>query len=446
MSTTLIAHSDLATTPTERLEAEATTLAGHLAAAMCRFLDVVAELDRRRAWETWETRSMAHWVSWKCGIGTRAAQEHVRVAVALTDLPETHTAFAHGSLSYSKVRALTRFITPGNETDTVELAHHTTAHQLERIARAHVSACRAADPDRTRAAMDASHVSMHTNDDDTITVTCRLPADLARRLLHAVDHAARELPRDPSAEPNTKRVHGLATIIDTYLEPDPTRPGVEVVVHIDIDTLSEDTPGHATIDGHPIATETIRRLACDAGIRLSLDRNDTVLDLGRRSRYPNPALRRAIEHRDHHTCRFPGCTQRTRLRAHHARHWAHGGPTNRDNLVMLCPTHHRSVHEGGWHVEPDHTSGFTFINPYGRIVPTIDPPTGTTPDAAIAGNHTAGITITPNTIASLWAGEPLDLDWTMTAIYCAHPPTPRPRAGTDEKRYRGERTHPTSEG
>ncbi len=251
MPTTLIPRSDLGTTPTERLEAEATTLAGHLAAAMCRFLDVVAELTHRRAWEAWETRSMAHWVSWKCGIGIRAAQEHVRVAVALTDLPETRAAFANGTLSYSKVRALTRFITPGRETDTVELAHHTTASHLERIAQAHVAACRAADPDRTRAAMDASHVSMHTNADDTITVTCRLPADLARRFLHAVDHAARELPPDPGAEPNTKRVHGLAAVVDTYLEPDPSRAAVEVVVHVDVDTLTEDTPARPPSRGTP---------------------------------------------------------------------------------------------------------------------------------------------------------------------------------------------------
>lgn len=121
------------------------------------------------------------------------------------------------------------------------------------------------------------------------------------------------------------------------------------------------------------------------------------------------------------------CTQRTRLRAHHVRNWAHGGPTDRDNLVMLCPTHHRSVHEGGWQVEPDTAGGFTFINPNGRIVPTIDPPSPVTADAAITGNQRAGIAIAPDSIASLWAGERLDLDWTMTAIFGAHPPTPRLR-------------------
>ena len=73
---------------------------------------------------------------------------------------------------------------------------------------------------------------------------------------------------------------------------------------------------------------------------------------------------------------------------------------------MLCPTHHRSVHEGGWHVEPDPTGNFTFINPHGRAIPTIDPPICAAPDAAIIGNHRAGITITPDTIASPGPANP----------------------------------------
>ena len=155
---------------TEHPEAEAATLAGHLAAAMCRFLDVVAELDRREAWTSWEARSMAHWVSWKCGVGPRAAQEHVRVARALAELPVTHREFARGQLSFSKVRALTRFVTPDREEGLVQLARHTTANQLERIARAHGVAGRAVDPDRARAVLglvgrvDALERGRHSDD------------------------------------------------------------------------------------------------------------------------------------------------------------------------------------------------------------------------------------------------------------------------------------------
>ena len=50
-------------------------------------------------------------------------------------------------------------------------------------------------------------------------------------------------------------------------------------------------------------------------------------------------------------CRFPGCTATQRLHGHHVKHWANGGETSLDNLVLLCPTHHRLVHEGGFDVQ-----------------------------------------------------------------------------------------------
>ena len=45
----------------------------------------------------------------------RSAREHVRVARALPGLPLVRDAFAHGELSYTKVRALTRVATAENE-------------------------------------------------------------------------------------------------------------------------------------------------------------------------------------------------------------------------------------------------------------------------------------------------------------------------------------------
>ena len=122
--------------PTERLEAEICTLAGQIAAATCRFVLLAAELDRRNAWGAWGCQSMAHWLSWKCGLSMVTARQHVRVGLALEEFPLIREAFAAGQLSYSKVRAMVRVAKWQPEAEFVKYALLTTAAQLDRLAQA----------------------------------------------------------------------------------------------------------------------------------------------------------------------------------------------------------------------------------------------------------------------------------------------------------------------
>jgi hypothetical protein len=74
-------------------------------------------------------------------------------------------------------------------------------------------------------------------------------------------------------------------------------------------------------------------------------------EVGPRTRVVPPRMRRALEIRDR-GCRFPGCGSRY-TEAHHIRHWADGGPTQMDNLVLACKAHHRLLHEGRFRVRMD---------------------------------------------------------------------------------------------
>ncbi len=127
------AREAVAVLPTERLEAEITELAGQLAAGECRWLLLVAEFDRREAWREWGCASIVHWLSWQCGLDARSARERVRVARALLEHGAIREAFASGSLSYSKVRAITRIATAETEVGLVGMARHATAAQIERL-------------------------------------------------------------------------------------------------------------------------------------------------------------------------------------------------------------------------------------------------------------------------------------------------------------------------
>ena len=93
--------------------------------------------DRHEAWGPEGFLSCAQWLSWRTGIGPKAARDKVRVARALVELPRVDAAFGRGELSYSKVRAITRVATPHTEQDLLDIALHATASQLERLTRSY---------------------------------------------------------------------------------------------------------------------------------------------------------------------------------------------------------------------------------------------------------------------------------------------------------------------
>ena len=114
--------------PTQELEAQITELAGQLNAANYRWLLLIAEFDRRLAWNDGALRSCAHWLNFKVGLNLGAARERVRVAHALPGVPKIAAAMSRGELSYSKVRALTRVATPATEDTLLMIALHGTAY------------------------------------------------------------------------------------------------------------------------------------------------------------------------------------------------------------------------------------------------------------------------------------------------------------------------------
>jgi hypothetical protein len=113
-----------------------------------------------------------------------------------------------------------------------------------------------------------------------------------------------------------------------------------VVVHLDVEDRV------AALHLGPLLTESERRyLLCDATCEAWFQREGRVIGSGRTTRTISRRLRRALEHRDR-CCAVPGCGATRGLHAHHLRHWEDGGPTELDNLVLLCPHHHRMHHRG----------------------------------------------------------------------------------------------------
>lgn len=101
----------------------------------------------------------------------------------------------------------------------------------------------------------------------------------------------------------------------------------------------------------PTTAASARIVGCDANVsRIVMGPSGQPVDVGRASRAPTAAQRRAVRARDR-TC--VGCGSMLGLHVHHIRHWVNGGPSDLDNLVLLCFSCHNALHRLDWTVRWD---------------------------------------------------------------------------------------------
>ena len=411
-------------------------LAARIQAATYELLVMIRQFDACGGWGQGFT-SCAHWLNWRTGLAMGAAREKVRVARALAELPRLSAAMRRGALSYSKVRALTRVATPETEERLLDFARCATAAHVERLVRAwrRVDRIAAAADDRRR--HETRHLEVWVDEDGMLVVRGRLSPEVGAVVQRALEAAADRLyhTAEDKAEISVgqRRTDALGLLAESALAADLDRgtsgDRYQVVVHVDADVLTADAnAGQSALeddDGTRVPAETSRRIACDASaVVMGHDRNGTVLDVGRKTRTISPAIRRALTTRDRR-CRFPGCDLR-HCDAHHVRHWADGGATRLQNLLLLCRRHHRAVHEEGFRVEIQDNGDARFFRPDGSPFPDAPPAppwagAPLEPTREHLGN--GGIAIGPHTATPDWHGERLDLHWAVTVL---HPATANP--------------------
>jgi hypothetical protein len=338
-------------------------------AAACEWL---IEADRRQQFLVDGARDLGQWVSARFGLRHSTAVQLVGVARRLQDLPLLRERFGAGVLSLDQVDALSRMATPDTEQTLIEEALGLSNAALDRAAR------RAHPPsveEEQRAWRDRWLTIQHSLDGSEGRLHARLPG----AELHLVESAIRERADRFSPNPETSRfdpypvrlADGLVEICTT--SGDQSSPSVQVTIHADLDALTTETSGVAELQAGPVVSnETARRLGCDSIVETAVYDDCRILGVGRRTRVIPGWLRRQLWHRDG-GCRFPGCGRRGWVHGHHIQHWADGGPTNLDNLVLLCGFHHRFLHEAGWTIEGDTAGSLIFRRPDEQEYPPVRP-------------------------------------------------------------------------
>ncbi len=329
----------------------------------------LAEIERRGIFQRDGHLSAASWLASTYKVAWGTAREHVRIARALEEMPETRRALDEGELSMSAVKVLVaaRDADPSafarSETQLVEAARIHSMNDLQRVAaywREAVERAHSLEGDeklraRRRLHASVSFLGMVRVDGDLDPETGETLLTALRAVLDAESRSGRE---GDERTPAQRRADALGEICRQWLDladrPSVAgeRPHVTVTVGVEAIQGGSGEPSELDHVG-PVHPETARRLACDASVmRVVMAGRSEPLDVGRRTPVVSPAIRRAVIVRDRH-CRFPGCDRpHTWCDAHHVVHWADGGPTALPNLLLMCRRHHRMVHErGGFRLE-----------------------------------------------------------------------------------------------
>ncbi|MXY32482.1 MAG: DUF222 domain-containing protein, partial [Gammaproteobacteria bacterium] len=173
-----------------RLGERIAELAVRINSAEARMMTLIAEFDRRGGWKDGGYSTCAEWLAWRIGTKIGTARERVRTARALEHLPQTADALKHGTISYAKVRALTRVATPEREAELLEFARAGSAAKLERTVRMWKKLSRDAELTAEQARRRSRTFSVFVDGDGMYVVKGRLEPEVGAVLMRAVEAAS----------------------------------------------------------------------------------------------------------------------------------------------------------------------------------------------------------------------------------------------------------------
>jgi hypothetical protein len=351
--------------------------------------------------------STQSWLAQTGGVSHREAAKEVKLATELqTVAPHTRQAMSLPGMSSEKARVITGAMTklPAQlddtersivEADLVQRAQKHSVDDLRRAAKRAVEVLDAAWADRLEAQTlkdeeDRAHRQaefwMRPADDDGMVEggfnIPQLEADILKSALESYTSPRHDCTHQPDESTDlldqrpTYR-HKLGRAFTEILGHLPTdsfgnHGGVAatLVVTTDFETLKGEVERAGTDShGNRVSPDTIRQLACTAGILpVVMGGRSRIMSVGRKRCLYNSRQRVGLAVRDG-GCAFPGCDRPPGwCEAHHINPWAGGGNTDLNDGVLLCARHHRIIHHTDWHVRLSQDGTPEFIPPK-----TIDP-------------------------------------------------------------------------
>jgi HNH endonuclease len=333
-----------------------------------RVTQIVREADDDGDWRAAGCSSSAQWLAQISSSDHRSALQITRTASALRGLPALDHALSTGVLTLDQVAAAAEFATAATDARLARVAVGSAPSAIALAAR--TLAPPAVEDDQVLYARRALSMSW-TRGRRELCFSGRLPIEQGaafEQAIWSIAKSQRAIDKQTGSILDWQQSAADALVTLTRQSRDVAsgarRSPTTLIVHV-----SDDAPPLLE-GGGPLSPETAERLACDAR-RLTIKTCGRDLVHSRVGRCASYAQQRALHKRSGH-CQYPGCTATRELEAHHLTPVERGGKTELDNLILLCPRHHKQLHDH--HI---HTSGHgdqpAFADDAGRATTTNQP-------------------------------------------------------------------------
>jgi hypothetical protein len=332
-----------------------------------QFAERAAAFAKTDGYERGGSSSPIDWLRHNCKMSRHAAEGAVCVGEQRPTLPNSAAAMHKGDIGFAHLTLMSRTARAvrdspaGASFDELCLLDKAKEHSVGRFRYDCAHARHALDAKGVLAEhvelVDARTLELQSRDDGAVIVNGFLDPVGGATLRTALEPLARFNGKDDQRPHGKRLADALVELahhtLDSGVLPITGGARTHLQVTATVETLAglPGAPAGALQHAPPVPAPTVQRLACDAGLsRVLLDSKSVVVNVGRARRLPGAATRRALHARDA-GCVWPSCDRASAwTSAHHLVHWAHGGKTDADNLVLLCHRHHWMVHEGGWQV------------------------------------------------------------------------------------------------
>ncbi len=345
-----------------------------------KFSEMAAAFAATDEYDVEGSVSPIHWIRHQCHMGGGAAADRVAVGEQLQNMPESAEAVAGGEIGFSHLALIARTASALVETGSNKQFDET--HLLEKAKQFSVGRFRifcdhqrhANDPEAyaTEQAqmVEERSLTLSSGESGRVWVRGVLDAEGGAVLRIALEPLAKPTGKGDDRQQTRRMADALVELaghlLDNGLGQTRTtqRPHLQVTTTMETLLQRAGAPAADLELSLPLSAVSVERLACDCNVtRILLDADSQVIDVGRSKRVISPAQRLALHVRDK-GCRWPGCDRPASYTSgHHLVHWAEGGPTDLENLALLCLRHHWMVHEGKWQLIKTESGGLLAVPP-----------------------------------------------------------------------------------